>query len=123
MNYYFSVLKKYAVFTGRARRKEYWMFFLVNIIIGFVLGAFEGIMGLDTGDKKNILSGLYSLAVLVPGVAVGIRRMHDINRSGWFIIIPIYNLVLACEAGTKGPNQYGPDPIENIPGNQSVVKG
>jgi len=99
MNYYISALKKYTVFTGRARRAEYWYFFLVNLIIGALLGAI--------GDG---LDGLYQLAILIPSIAVGIRRMHDTNKSGWFILIPIYNLVLLATDGNKGSNKYGPDP-------------
>lgn len=110
MNYYTSVLKKYAVFTGRAGRKEYWMFFLFNFIIGFVLGFIEGMLGIDPVGGRNILPTTYNLAVLVPSIAVGVRRMHDVGKRGWFIIIPIYNLVLACTKGNVGDNKHGPDP-------------
>ena len=106
MDWYLMVLKKYAVFDGRARRKEYWMFFLFNVIIAVVLGVIGGLLG----DNRGLLANIYSLAVLVPGVAVAIRRMHDIGKSGWFMLIPIYNLILACEDGNRGDNQYGPDP-------------
>lgn len=104
MNYYLSVLSNYAVFNGRARRSEFWYFFLFNMIISVALGAVGGIMGLE------ILGNIYSLAVLVPSIAVGIRRMHDIGKSGWFILIPIYSIVLAATAGDQGDNEYGPDP-------------
>ena len=106
MNYYFGVLKKYAVFNGRARRKEYWLFFLFNFIITFILGAIDG--SWSTGHAKT-LSVIYCLAVLIPGIAVGVRRMHDINNSGWLILIPFFNLILFCTEGTKGANRYGPD--------------
>ena len=105
MNWYLGVLKKYAVFSGRARRKEYWMFFLFNMIIAFVLGFVEGLMG-GPGNVGNI----YSLAVLVPGIAVGVRRMHDTDHSGWWLLLPIVNLVFACTEGTKGENRFGGDP-------------
>ena len=83
MNWYLDVLKKYAVFSnGRSRRKEYWMFFLINIIIAIVLGFIEGIMG-----GPGIISSLYSLAVLLPEIGVSIRRLHDTNRSGWWLFI------------------------------------
>lgn len=104
MSYYLKVLKNYAGFSGRARRSEYWYFFLFNVIISFVLGFVGGLV-----DFK-MLANIYSLAVLIPGIAVGVRRMHDVDKSGWFLLIPIYNLVLACTAGTNGENQYGADP-------------
>jgi len=104
MNYYLKVLQNYAVFEGRARRSEYWYFVLVNVLISFGLGFIGGMLGFE------LLSNLYSLAVLVPSIAVGVRRMHDVGKSGWFILIPIYNLILAVTEGDKGPNEYGPDP-------------
>ena len=104
MNYYLKVLQNYATFSGRARRSEYWYFFLFNVIISFILGFVGGMMG------STILSNIYSLAVLIPGIAVGVRRMHDVGKSGWFLLIPIYNLILALTEGTKGDNEYGADP-------------
>ena len=108
MNYFLDVLKnKYAQFTGRARRAEYWQFFLFNIIISTLIN----VVVRATGSTAIAgLGGLISLALLIPGIAVAIRRMHDVDKSGWFILIPIYNLILACTEGTKGPNEYGPDP-------------
>lgn len=104
------VMENYANFEGRARRKEYWMFFLANAIISFVLGFIDGFTGLTFGPAQTGILGLvYSLAVIVPSIAVGVRRMHDVGKSGWYILIPIYNLVLACTEGEKGTNQYGAD--------------
>ena len=105
MNWYLEVLKKYAVFSGRARRKEYWMFVLFNFIIIFVLELIGG------GMRKSysVPSTIYQLAVLVPSIAVGVRRMHDTNHNGWWIICPVVNLVFAVTEGTKGENRYGPD--------------
>ncbi|GAA3760380.1 DUF805 domain-containing protein [Flavobacterium ginsengiterrae] len=100
------VFENYANFEGRARRKEYWMFFLANMIISFALGFVMGLISPSLGLVANV----YSLAVLVPSIAVAIRRMHDVGKSGWFILIPIYNLILACTEGDKGANAYGPDP-------------
>ncbi len=60
----------------------------------------------------KFLANLYSLVVLLPGIAVGVRRMHDVNKSGWYLLIPLYNLILACTPGTVGPNEYGADPKE-----------
>lgn len=106
MNYYIEVLKKYAVFEGRARRSEYWYFVLFNTLISLgltILDESAGLYGFGTNT-------FYSLAVLVPSIAVGVRRMHDVGKSGWFLLIPIYNLILAVTEGEKGPNEYGPDP-------------
>lgn len=100
------VFENYANFNGRARRKEYWMFFLANFIVSFIIGFILGFIS----PKLVMLSNVYSLAVLIPSIAVGVRRMHDVGKSGWFIIIPIYNLVLLCTEGDHGTNEYGPDP-------------
>jgi uncharacterized membrane protein YhaH (DUF805 family) len=101
MNWYFEVLKKYAVFSGRARRKEYWMFFLFNMIISFLLTFI---------DRKGSAMSLYSLALLVPAIAVGVRRMHDTDHSGWWILFPVVNLVFAVQEGQQGSNRFGADP-------------
>ena len=105
MNYYLIVLKKYADFKGRARRSEYWYFILFSSIISVILSVATSGIG-----TLKIISSLYTLAVFVPSIAVGVRRMHDVNKSGWFLIVPIYNLILACTNGTEGPNDYGVDP-------------
>jgi len=108
-----QVMKKYAVFSGRARRKEYWMFFLFNCIIAFVIGFVMGFIGALLGigaTLSNLVSVIYSLAVLVPGIAVGVRRMHDIGRSGWWILFPFVNLVFLCLDSQPGDNEYGPNP-------------
>jgi uncharacterized membrane protein YhaH (DUF805 family) len=118
MQWYIDVLKKYAVFSGRARRKEYWMFVLFNAIISIILGIIDRIIGTDFGNSgSGWLSTIYSLAVLVPSIAVGVRRMHDTNRSGWWVLINlvpcigwIWFIVLAAQEGTAGDNQYGQDP-------------
>jgi len=105
----------YADFEGRARRTEYWMFFLVNVIIGFVIGF------IGEAVHLSILGTLYSLAVLIPGLAVGARRLHDTGRSGWWLLVGlipligwIWLIVLFAIEGDKGSNQYGPDPKEGI---------
>ncbi|MFM6323452.1 MAG: DUF805 domain-containing protein [Microcystis panniformis] len=114
MNWYLEVLKKYAVFNGRARRKEYWMFFLFNIIIAFVLDFVEGLVG-----SPGVIGLLYSLAVLIPGIAVSVRRLHDTERSGWWLLIafvPIIGdivlLVFMVQDSKSGQNQYGANPKE-----------
>lgn len=113
MNWYLQVLKKYATFSGRARRKEYWMFALVNFLISFLLGFVFGFTSalLGLGEwLSNSITAIYTLAVLVPAIAVGVRRMHDIGRSGWWILFPVVNLVLLCFDGQPGDNEYGPNP-------------
>ena len=105
MGWYIAVLKKYAVFSGRARRKEYWTFILFNLLVAFVLGFVEGLAG-----GPGILASLYSLAVLIPSIAVGVRRMHDTDHSGWWLLLPIVNLVFAVTEGTRGDNRFGSDP-------------
>ena len=110
--YYVSVLKNYATFTGRARRKEFWMFALCNFLISFVLGIFIRFV-----PVLLVLSLLYSLAILVPSLAVTVRRLHDTSRSGLWILISlvpligsIWLLVLMFLDGTVGDNKWGPDP-------------
>jgi uncharacterized membrane protein YhaH (DUF805 family) len=104
MKYYVKALQNYATFDGRARRSEYWYFVLFNLIIAFMLGFVGEAMG------TTILSTMYTFAVLIPGIAVGVRRMHDVGKSGWFLLIPFYNLILACTEGDVGANEYGADP-------------
>ena len=111
MNYYLKVLQNYAVFNGRARRSEYWWFFLINMVIGYGLIILAGITEMAF---LSMSGGLYMLATLLPGIGVAIRRMHDVGKSGWFILIPIYNLILAFTEGDKGPNEYGEDPKANM---------
>ena len=119
MNWYFEVLKKYAVFSGRARRKEYWMFFLFNIIIALVLVFIDGATGPARGSGIGLgpLYGLYVLATLIPSIAVSVRRLHDTNRSGWWLFLSLVPLiggiaifVFMCQDSQQGENQYGPNP-------------
>ena len=114
MEWYINVLKKYAVFQGRARRKEYWMFTLVNFIIACVLSLLTRFIGIF-----GILSFVYSLAILIPSIAVCVRRLHDIGKSGWWfllILIPLVGsiilLVWYCMDSQEGENAYGPCPKE-----------
>ena len=109
-NYYISVIKKYTVFNGRASRAEYWYFYLINVLISFLLVFLEIATGIGARNGENPLNTLYQLFVLLPSIAVGIRRMHDVNKSGWFLLIPIYSFILAVSSGTKGENRFGPDP-------------
>ena len=120
MNYYIDVIKKYVDFSGRARRKEYWMFVLFNGIISYVLGLIDKFAGfqITIGDASiGILSIIYALFILLPSLAVSVRRLHDIDKSGWMILIgliPIVGsiilIVFNCKAGTVGENRFGSDP-------------
>ncbi|KAA0548517.1 DUF805 domain-containing protein [Bacillus sp. BGMRC 2118] len=112
MEWYLKVLKNYVGFSGRARRKEYWMFALFNAIVSILLAIVEVITGLE-----SMLTGLYSLAVLLPSLAVGVRRLHDTGRSGWWLLIsliPIIGaivlLVFTVSDSQEGENKYGPNP-------------
>jgi uncharacterized membrane protein YhaH (DUF805 family) len=118
MNWYLAVLKKYAVFSGRAHRTEYWMFTLVNLIISLILVAVENLIGLvPEGGGQGVLSGIYTVAVLLPSLAVGVRRLHDTGRSGWWLLIGLAPLigvivlvVFFVQDSQPGSNTYGPNP-------------
>jgi len=118
MNWYLEVLKKYAVFSGRARRREYWYFVLFNVIIILVLFNIDRLISTGSeGTGIGTLGCIYYLAVIIPGIAVLIRRLHDTNRSGWWVLIgfvPIIGfivlLVFTVQDSEKGENRYGPNP-------------
>jgi len=118
MHWYLDVLKKYAVFEGRARRSEYWFFTLFNFLIMLALIFLDVFMASANPQTGiGVLSGLYSLGVLIPSISVLVRRLHDTNRSGWwfwiFLVPLIGGLVLFIFMlldGTAGDNDYGPDP-------------
>ena len=117
-----TVFGKYATFSGRARRSEYWNFVLFNILVSFCLGFLGGLLGGLTGSETITtiftgISGIWGLAVLIPSLAVIWRRLHDIGKSGayfFFTLIPLVGaiilLVWLAQPGQPGPNQYGPDP-------------
>ena len=102
---YLEVLKKYAVFRGRAPRKEYWMFYLVSVIIALGLRLAGEMAGVSNG-----FAIIYQLGVLVPTIAVGVRRMHDNERVGWWLLLPVVNLVFLIQEGHHRTNRFGPDP-------------
>ncbi|MGE5390037.1 MAG: DUF805 domain-containing protein [Deltaproteobacteria bacterium] len=122
MSWYLSVMQKYAVFQGRARRKEYWMFVLFNAIFAVIAACLDNAFGLNFGwSLYGPLYLIYCLAVLLPSLAVVVRRLHDISKSGWWIFISlvpiiggIWLLVLMCMDSTAGENEYGPNPKEEI---------
>ena len=107
------VFQKYAEFNGRARRKEYWMFALVQWLVAIILMATSSVLGMI----GIILYAVFMLGVLLPGLAVAVRRLHDVGKSGWFLLIalvpivgPLYLLFLLISDSKPGENQYGPNP-------------
>jgi uncharacterized membrane protein YhaH (DUF805 family) len=106
---YGEALRKYAVFQGRAGRREYWYFILFNFLVAFFIGFAAGfIKGATEGNVDlTFANGIYVLATLLPGIAVGVRRMHDTGRSGWWLLLPIVNLVFLVEKGDVNSNGYG----------------
>ncbi|MEU3986496.1 DUF805 domain-containing protein [Streptomyces sp. NPDC026672] len=113
MNYFIEALKKYAVFSGRARRKEYWMFALFSIIVYAVFFA------IGFAIKAPYIVGIVGLALLLPAWGVAVRRLHDSGRSGWWLLFgiiplvgPITLLVFYCLESEAGTNKYGPNPKE-----------
>jgi uncharacterized membrane protein YhaH (DUF805 family) len=117
MNHYLNMFKQYADFSGRARRAEYWQALLINAAIVFVL-EMVGLLLLRSALAVVLaVLGVYVLAVFIPGLALSVRRLHDTDRSGAYILmslIPVVGgillLVATLSEGTRGPNQYGPDP-------------
>lgn len=116
MDYFIQALKKSFVFSGRARRKEYWMFMLFQTIFGIAAFFLDNLID-PSPSGTGFLSAMYSLVILFPSLAVSVRRLHDVNKSGWFMLIGlvplvgvIWLLVLDCTAGDLGPNRYGQDP-------------
>lgn len=112
MNWYLAVLKKYTEFSGRARRTEFWTFCLVNFLIAIGISVVESILG-----SSGFLGMIYSLAVLLPSLAVSARRLHDTGRSGWWLLIgfiPVLGLIVlivfAVQDSQPGSNAFGPNP-------------
>ena len=118
MEWYLKVIRQYADFNGRARRKEYWMFVLFNMIFAIVAMILDNVLGITiAGLPYGPLYIFYGLAMFIPGLAVCVRRLHDIDKSGWMILVAliplagaIWLLVLYCTEGTQGDNKYGSDP-------------
>jgi uncharacterized membrane protein YhaH (DUF805 family) len=112
VHYYTDVLKQYGALKGRARREEFWMFYLINFLICSVLYLLT-----EAIPWIYLLSGLYSLAILLPSASLSVRRLHDLNKSGWWLLVclaPLVGLVILlmwfCREGTVGKNPFGPDP-------------
>lgn len=114
-----SALRGYLNFSGRACRSEYWWFYLAVLLVNVVIGIIEGVTGIGGGG--GLLSTLFSLAILLPSLAVAVRRLHDIDRSGWWLLlwlIPLVGFIVlviwACTRGTPGDNRFGPDPLAGL---------
>lgn len=120
MNWYLQGLKKYADFNGRARRTEYWLFTLMNMI--FLIGAMivDNLAGTTAGELPyGLFYFVYALGVFIPGIAVAARRLHDVGKSGWMLLIAliplvgaIWLIVLMVTDSTPGANEYGLNPKE-----------
>jgi uncharacterized membrane protein YhaH (DUF805 family) len=120
MNWFIAALKKYADFSGRARRKEYWMFILFYALFAIAAGILDSMIISSAGVPFTPVLTLYSLAMIIPTLALAVRRMHDIGKSGAMILVSfipliggIWFLILTVTEGTTGENQYGPDPKAN----------
>ncbi len=118
MNWYVDVLRKYAVFSGRARRKEYWFFVLFNLLIVAGLTLVDAFVGTyDPVREVGLLSGLYGIGMILPSLAVGARRLHDSGRTAWWLLIGLVPIIGAIVLliffildSQMGDNEYGPNP-------------
>jgi len=110
--------ENYCNFEGRAPRSEYWWFALFAVLLGIVTSIIDGILGTVTANGIGLISSIASLALIIPSIAVAVRRLHDTDRSGWFYLlnfIPIIGwivlLVFFVQQGTNGRNRFGDDPL------------
>ena len=105
-----NVMNRYAAFDGRTSRREFWHYVSIAFMISIALNILSAIPYL--GAIFSLLSLLISLALLLPGIGIAIRRMHDIDQSGIMVLIPLYNIYLACQPGTPRTNRFGPEPVK-----------
>jgi uncharacterized membrane protein YhaH (DUF805 family) len=118
MSWFLAVLKKYAVFSGRAQRAEYWYFFLFYLLIHIALVVVDRVTGSFNSEAgMGLFGGVFALAMLLPSLAVSVRRLHDTDRSGWWLLIAfvpliggIVLLIFAVQDGTPGDNRFGSNP-------------
>ena len=139
MDWMLMPLRRYAEFTGRSRRKEYWMFFLFVVVVSVVLRILDSALGLGGSSSSSmstsgsqigagaslhtgVLGAIFIVATLIPSIAVGVRRLHDTDRSGWWLLIALVPfigglvlLIFFLLDGTSGPNRFGPDPKHLAP--------
>jgi uncharacterized membrane protein YhaH (DUF805 family) len=122
MKYFMLALQQYANFNGRANRPQYWYFVLFQFIFLIVAAILDNVSGLNFAPASyGFIYLLVVVALILPGLAVSVRRLHDLNKSGWYILLSlipliggIWLLVLMVSKGTDGPNQYGPDPNGDV---------
>jgi uncharacterized membrane protein YhaH (DUF805 family) len=113
MHWYFDVMTRYTEFGGRASRQEYWMFVLASLIASLVLEFVLALaleitgMALHINDVSHTVALMYDLVVLLPSLAVAVRRVHDTDRAGWWLLVPLVSLL----PGTPGDNRFGPPPV------------
>ena len=119
MNWFLMALKNYVGFSGRSRRSEYWYFTLFYLVIAIILSVLDGVLfgGFVDGNGTPVLSGLFMLAMLLPSIAVGIRRLHDTDRSGWWLLmglVPLVGVIVLIvffvQDSKPGDNRFGPNP-------------
>ena len=119
MEWYIKVLKQFSDFKTRARRKEYWMFTLFSVIISGILTLIDTNLGTEVNTGTGLFGGIYSLLILVPSIAVGVRRLHDVGKSGWMLLVAlipligaIWLLILFCKDSQPQENKWGANPKE-----------
>lgn len=118
MNWYLEAIRNYAVFSGRSRRKAYWFFFLFNVLIGIAASVLDGVLAIATDNAlPAMFNPLYSLVILIPSIAVSVRRLHDTDRSGWWLLISFVPCVgffvllyFMIQDSTPGANRFGANP-------------
>jgi uncharacterized membrane protein YhaH (DUF805 family) len=103
-------MKKYFQFQGRSRRSEYWYLYLILIVGNIATRLLDEVTGLNGGQGPGPFNALFTLAHLIPTISAGVRRMHDSNHSGWWLLVPFYNLYLLVKNGDVGANRFGEDP-------------
>ena len=121
MEWYIKVLKQFSDFETRARRKEYWMFTLFSVIISSILTLIDNNLGSAVNTGTGLLSGIYSLIILVPTLAVGVRRLHDVGKTGWMLLVALIPLIgficiliLFCKDSHLEENKWGANPKKKL---------
>lgn len=122
MNAYLDAMRHYATFTGRTSRAGFWLYTLFYIIIVLIGGVLDGVIFGFDAETGGPISGILGLIHIIPGIAIGVRRLHDIDRTGWWLLISFTGIglivlfIFNVLAGTPGPNRFGPDPRTYVEG-------